>query len=49
FNVKLANSVLETQLFWIDTEMEKETRDARKTGQTFEVVDKVYDQYKLAD
>jgi microcin C transport system substrate-binding protein len=49
FNVKLANSVLETQLFWIDTEMEKETRDARKTGQTFEVVDKVYSQYKLAD
>lgn len=49
FNVKLANSTIETQLFWIDTEMEQETRDARRTGATFPVVDKVYDQYKLAD
>ena len=46
FNVKLARSSTEYHLLWIDKEMEAETRKARKSGARFEVVDKVYDQYK---
>ena len=49
FNVKLANTALKYHLYWIDTEMERATRDARKSGETFEMVDKVYDQYKIAE
>ena len=46
FNVKLSTSRVEYHLLWIDQEMEEETREARRTGVTFEVVDNVYDQYK---
>ena len=47
FNVKLANSTTKYMLMWIDKTMEEETRNARRSGQTFDVVDAVYDQYKL--
>ncbi len=46
FHVKLANSITQGHLFWIDQAKEKETRDARRSGQTFEMVDRVYDRYK---
>lgn len=46
FQVKIANSAIDGHLFWIDQDLEQETRDARRTGQTFEVVDKVFDRYK---
>jgi len=46
FNVKLARQTEEAHLMWIDTEMEKETRAARGSDTTFEVVDKVYDRYR---
>jgi microcin C transport system substrate-binding protein len=48
FNVKLATSTVEYHLLWIDTEEEKETRKARQSGTTFEVVDREYDLYKPA-
>jgi microcin C transport system substrate-binding protein len=46
-NVKLARDYQEYHLMWIDQEMEAETRKARKTGATFEIVDKVYDKYRV--
>ncbi|XOV84942.1 MAG: extracellular solute-binding protein [bacterium] len=46
FHVKIANSATDGHLFWIDPALEEETRNARRTGQTFEVVDRVYDRYK---
>jgi microcin C transport system substrate-binding protein len=46
FNVKLARSASHYHLLWIDQELEKETRDARRSGATFEVVDEVYDRYQ---
>jgi microcin C transport system substrate-binding protein len=46
FNVKLARGANQYHLLWIDPAAEEETRNARRTGATFEVVDKVFDQYK---
>ena len=46
-NVKLATTAGEYSLYWIDQELEQATRDARKRGETFDVVDRVYDQYKV--
>ncbi len=46
FNVKLARGPVEYFLFWIDEPMREETLDARRRGETFPVVDAVYDQYR---
>ncbi len=46
FNVKLARGINQFHLLWINQEKEAETREARRSGATFEVVDAVYDQYK---
>lgn len=47
FNVKLARTANQFKLVWIDQEMEAETRKARRSGQAFEAVDRVFDQYRL--
>lgn len=46
FNVKLARSANQYHLAWINQEVEAATRAARRTGATFPVVDRVYDQYR---
>jgi microcin C transport system substrate-binding protein len=46
FNVKLSRSADQFFVSWIDTDMKKETREARKSGQTFPPVIGVYDQYR---
>lgn len=45
FNVKLSRSAGEYFLAWIDEDLKKETKEAQKSGTTFEPVIKVYDQY----
>lgn len=45
FNVKLSRSSGEYFLAWIDQDLKKETKDAQKSGITFEPVIEVYDQY----
>jgi microcin C transport system substrate-binding protein len=45
FNVKLSRSAGEYYLAWIDEAMKEETLAARRSGETFEPVIKVYDQY----
>ena len=49
FNVKLSRSSGEYFLAWIDTDIKKETLEARKSGKTYEPVIKVYDQYAPKD
>ena len=46
FNVKLETSLIEYFLFWIDDAAREETLKARRSGQTFPLVDAVYDQYR---
>jgi microcin C transport system substrate-binding protein len=46
FNVKLSRGADQFFLSWIDTDMKKETREARKSGETFPPVIAVYDQYR---
>lgn len=46
FNVKLATSLTEYFLFWIDETEREETLAARRNGEKFPVVDAVYDQYR---
>lgn len=46
FNVKIATTVTEHSVFWIDEAMKKETLEARRSGQTFPAQIKVYDQYQ---
>jgi microcin C transport system substrate-binding protein len=45
FNVKLSRSSGEYYLAWIDEDLKKETKEAQKSGATFEPVIKVYDQF----
>jgi microcin C transport system substrate-binding protein len=45
FNVKLSRSSGEYFLAWIDQDLKKETKEAQKSGATFEPVIEVYDQY----
>jgi len=46
FNVKISDSWIQYFLFWIDEDMKKETREARRAGKTFPVGIHVYDQFK---
>lgn len=46
FNVKLATTLTEYHLFWIDEEARRETEAARRGGEKFPVVDAVFDQYR---
>jgi microcin C transport system substrate-binding protein len=46
FNLKIATTVTEHSVFWIEEPLKKETLDARRSGKTFPVQIKVYDQYK---
>ena len=46
FNVKLSRSADQFFLAWIDTEMKKETREAKKSGETFPPVTSIHDQYR---
>jgi microcin C transport system substrate-binding protein len=46
FNVKLATSLTEYFLFWIDEDEREATLKARRAGETFPMVDVVYDQYR---
>ena len=46
FNVKLATDFEEHNLFWIDEEERERTRKARRGGETFPAVTKVYDTYR---
>jgi microcin C transport system substrate-binding protein len=46
FNVKIATTVTEHSVFWIDEAMKKETLEARRSGQTFPAQIKVYDQFQ---
>jgi microcin C transport system substrate-binding protein len=46
FNVKLATSLNEYFLYWIDDARREETLAARRKGETFPVVDEVYEQYR---
>lgn len=46
FNVKLATSLTEYFLFWVDESEREQTLDARRKGETFPVVDAIYDQYR---
>ena len=46
FNVKLATSLTEYFLFWIDDGVREETLKARKAGEQFPVVDVSFDQYR---
>ena len=48
FNVKLANSALKYHLFWIDTEMERETRAGMKQGASYDPVNVIFSQYRPA-
>ena len=45
FNVKLSRGPGEFFLSWIDEDVKRETLAARRSGQTFEPVIEVYDQY----
>ena len=45
FNVKLATSIEEYHLWWIDGAAREETLKARRAGETFPVVDQVLDQH----
>ncbi|MEM8768815.1 MAG: extracellular solute-binding protein [Pseudomonadota bacterium] len=45
YNVKLATSLTEYFLFWIDDAEREATLDGRKRGETFPKVDNVFDQY----
>ena len=47
FNVKIATTAGEYHLYWIDPTREEETRNARRSGATFEPLDRVYDQYQV--
>lgn len=46
FNVKLAASMQEYFLFWIDEEVREATMKARRNGETFPPEDAVFDQYR---
>lgn len=46
FNLKHSSSAGRYFVHWIDTDMKKETLAARKSGKTFPVSIKVFDQYK---
>jgi microcin C transport system substrate-binding protein len=46
FDVKLSRGPDQYFLSWIDTEMKKETLEARKSGKTFPPVIRDYDQYR---
>ncbi len=46
FNVMRATHVEEFFLFWIDTDAQKETEEARRTGKTFPPQIRTFDQYK---
>ncbi len=46
FNVKLATTLTEYFLFWIDDGIREQTLDARRKGEKFPVVDEVYEQYR---
>lgn len=48
FNVKLSRSSGEFYLSWLDMEMKEATEQARRTGETFEPVIEVHDQYAPA-
>ncbi|MEM9282746.1 MAG: extracellular solute-binding protein [Verrucomicrobiota bacterium] len=47
FNVKRSELARSTWVHWIDEDARKETKEAMKSGKTFESVIKVYDQYKV--
>jgi len=47
FNMKHSSRAGRYFVHWIDTDMKKETQDARKSGKTFPVSVNVYDQYKV--
>jgi len=47
FDVKISHYVYEYQLFWVDEEQKKRTREAMKSGETFPVSINVHDQYKV--
>ncbi|MGE0623683.1 MAG: extracellular solute-binding protein [Pseudomonadales bacterium] len=46
FNVKLATTLSEYFLYWVDDAEREETLAARRKGEKFPVVDAVYDQYR---
>jgi microcin C transport system substrate-binding protein len=46
FNVKLASTATEMFLFWVDDAIREEALAARRRGETFPPVNRVYDQYR---
>ncbi len=46
FNVKLARSLGEYFLYWIEDDVREETMNSRRSGETYPAVDAVYDQYR---
>jgi microcin C transport system substrate-binding protein len=46
FNVPIGNEPDMNYVFWIDTEMKKDTLDAMRTGRTFPEVNVIYDKYR---
>ena len=47
FNVKLATSLTEYHLLWVDQEVREEVEKARNSGATFPALDTVHEQYRL--
>ncbi len=46
-NVKIATAFEEYRMFWVDQDLKKATKAARKSGESFEPAVRVFDQYKL--
>ena len=47
FDYRLSRLPEEFHAYWVDQEMEKETREARRTGRKFPMTVKTYDQFKV--
>lgn len=47
FNVRVASEPEDSYVFWIDSEIKRETKEAMREGKAFPEVNRVYDQYRV--